>query len=443
VQDGHRTRRLLRAGDAVARSDRVADREAGSSLVVADVAHEAKPGTLAPVERRGLLTPVLLGLVLLSFNLRPAAVSVGPVLDEVRAGLGMSATAAGLLTSLPVLAFAVFGALAPAAGRRVGPHRVTFVALLAAAAGLVGRALVDHQAPFLALSLLALGGMAMANVLLPSLVKRHYPDRIGTMTSVYTTALAIGLTTAFVLTVPIAEAFGSWRAGLAAWAVLAVVAAVPWLGLLRHDAPDASAEPARPVGVGEVARTRLGLAMAGFFGLQSMQAYAIFGWFASLWRDAGFGPALAGALVGVVAGISIPLSAWVPRLVARPGNQFPVLLTVMLLYPVAYVGLVVAPQSLAVVWALVLGAATTTFPMVLTLIGLRAATPEGTAALSSFTQSAGYLLAALGPFGVGVLHDASGGWTVPLLALAALTAPMVLLGAYVARVQHVEDQLAR
>jgi CP family cyanate transporter-like MFS transporter len=398
--------------------------------------------------RRGLAPlawgPVLVGLVLLSLNLRPAAVSVGPVLTEVRDALGMSAPVAGLLTSLPVVAFAVFGALAPAAARRIGPHRVTLAGLVAVAVGLLGRSLVGHQAAFLALSLLALGGMAMANVLLPSLVKRHFPDRIGTMTAVYTTALALGLTTSLVLTVPIAEAFGSWRAGLGAWAVLAGLAVLPWLGLARHDAPDPDAVPSpnRAVRFGDVARTRLGLAMATFFGLQSLQAYAVFGWFATLWRDAGFSPAAAGALVAVVAGISVPLSAWVPRLVARPGNQRAVMFTVMLLYPVAYLGLVVAPHSLAVLWALLLGAATTTFPMILTLIGLRAATPEGTAALSSFTQSTGYLLAAIGPFGVGVLHDASGGWTVPLLALAILVVPMLALGAYVSRPAAVEDQLA-
>ena len=113
----------------------------------------------------------------------------------------------------------------------------------------------------------------------------------------------------------------------------------------------------------------------------------------------------------------------------------------ILLYPVAYLGLIVAPHSLAVLWAVVLGAATTTFPMVLTLIGLRASTPEGTAALSSFTQSTGYLIAAIGPFGVAVLHEASGGWTVPLVALTALVIPMLALGAYVARPAAVEDQL--
>ena len=394
--------------------------------------------------RRGLLTPVLLGLVLLSLNLRPAAVSVGPVLTEVRDGLGMSAATAGLLTSLPVIAFAVFGALAPTAARWIGPHRVTLVGLLAAAVGLLGRSLVGHQAAFLALSLVALGGMAMANVLIPSLVKRHYADQVGSMTAVYSTALAIGLSSALVLTVPVAEMFGSWRVGLGAWALLAVVAALPWIALARHDAPDPEAVPSphRAVRVGEVARTRLGLAMAALFGLQSLQAYAVFGWFATLWRDAGFSAAQAGGLLGLVAATSIPLSAWAPRAVARPGNQRGVLIGVMLLYPVAYLGLAVAPSSLAVLWAVTVGAATTTFPMVLTLIGLRAATPEGTAALSSFTQSSGYLLAAIGPFGVGVLHDASDGWTVPLLALAVLVVPMLALGVYVSRPAAVEDQLA-
>ena len=197
-----------------------------------------------------------------------------------------------------------------------------------ASAGLLGRSLVDHEAAFLALSLLALGGLAMANVLIPSLVKRHYPDRIGTMTAVYTTALAIGLTSAFVLTVPVAQAFGSWRAGLGAWAVLAFLAALPWLGLASHDTPDPDSVPSpnRAIGFRDVARTRLGWAMAAFFGLQSLMAYAVFGWFATLWRDAGYSAAQAGALVGVVAATSIPLSAWSPRAIARPGNQRRVLI---------------------------------------------------------------------------------------------------------------------
>jgi MFS transporter, CP family, cyanate transporter len=382
---------------------------------------------------------LLLGLVLLSANLRPAAVSVGPVLSEVRDGLGMSTPAVGLLTSLPVLAFAAFGALAPAAARHAGVHRVTLVSLLAVVVGLFGRAFTHSEAVFLLLSMLALGGMAMANVLMPSLVKLHFPDRVGTVTAIYTTALAVGLTAALVFTVPISEAYGGWRVGLATWAVVALVAALPWIGLIVHD--QAMEASPRSIGFGDVARTRLGLAMACFFGLQSMHAYAVFGWFALLWRENGYSAGQAGALVGGVAAMSIPLSLWAPAAVARRANPRRILLAIMLCYPVGYVGLMLAPHDLAILWAVLVGVALVTFPIVLTLIGLRSRTPEGTAALSGFTQSMGYLLAAIGPFGVGTLHDLTGGWTAPLVLLTALAVPQIWLGLYVARPAYIEDQL--
>jgi CP family cyanate transporter-like MFS transporter len=390
------------------------------------------------VSRRSTVL-VLVAILLLSTNLRPAAVSVGPVLAELRDGLGMGPASAGLLTSLPVLAFAVFGALAPTAAARLGPHRVTLLALLAVVVGLAGRAVVRQESAFLALSVVAVAGMAMANVLIPSLVRLHFPDRIGLLTALYTTALAVGLTASFLLTVPVANAFGGWRYGIGIWAVLAAVAALPWFGLVRHDQRlDA---PVRDVGYGDIARTRMGWAMTFFFGLQSLMAYAVFGWFATLWRDAGFGAGTASALVGIVASVSIPLSLWAPQVVARPGDQRWVLVLIMSCYPVAYVGLIVAPHALAVLWALVLGTALVTFPIVLTLVGLRTRTAGATAALSGWTQSTGYLMAALGPFGVGVLHDATGGWTAPLLVLTALSVPLFAVGLYVGKPAHIEDQL--
>lgn len=382
---------------------------------------------------------VLAGLLLLSLNLRPAAVSVGPVLAEVRAGLGMSAVSAGLLTSLPVLAFACFGALAPAAARAVGVHRVTLLALLALVAGLFGRSFAGDQVVFLGLSMVALAGMAMANVLLPSLVKLHFPDHIGRVTGLYTTALSIGLTAALVLTVPVSVAFDGWRSGLGAWALVALLAAVPWLTLVRHDR--ALESQPRSITFGDVARTRLGLAMAGFFGLQSLQAYVVFGWFATLWRDHGYTATQAGGLVGLLAAVSIPLSLWAPSAVARSADPRRILLAVMLCYPVGYLGLLLAPHALAIPCALLVGVGTVTFPIVLVLIGLRSRTPAGTAALSGFTQSMGYLVAVTGPFSVGVLHDATDGWTAPLLVLVALMVPQVLVGLYAARPAYIEDQL--
>jgi CP family cyanate transporter-like MFS transporter len=386
---------------------------------------------------------VVVGIVVLAFNLRPAAVSVGPVLDDIRAGLRMSGSEAGVLTSLPVVAFAVFGGLAPRLARLLGPHRLTLGALLAVVVGLLLRSMVDGVPAFLALSLLALAGMATANVLLPSLVKHHFPTRVGTMTAAYTTAMAVGLTSASVLTVPVSNALGGWRDGLMIWSLTAAVAAVPWIALVSEDRRTERDEdtPASPVGLGEVARTRLGWMMAIFFGLQSVQAYSIFGWFADIYHDAGFTSGEAGLLLGVITAVSIPTSFVVPALAARLQHVSWLVVFFVLSYVAGYIGLIVAPVGGALVWAVLIGLGTATFPMILTLIGLRARTAAGTAALSGFTQSVGYLIAALGPFAVGVLHDVSGGWTLPLLSLTVLALPLLLSGLAVSRTVYLEDQL--
>ena len=382
---------------------------------------------------------VVVGIVVVAFNLRPAAVSVGPVLDEITNGLGMSSTTAGVLTTLPVLSFAGFGALAPWLARVLGLHRITLLALVSVVVGLALRSQTSHVPLFLLLSLLALAGMATTNVLLPSLVKLHFPDRVGLMTSIYTTSLAVGLTLSSVLTVPLSDHFGSWRWGLFAWAATALVAALPWIGLVRHDrAPDTAA---RGISLGAVARTRLGWGMAMFFGFQSLQAYSVFGWFAQVYRDAGFSPGTAGLLLGVITAMSIPLSFWLPSWAARMEHQTWLIVGLVLCYPVGYVGLIVAPVAGAWLWAVLVGVAASVFPVVLTLIGLRARTSEGTAALSGFTQSVGYLIAAIGPFGMGLLYDLTGGWTVPLIGLIVLVVPQLVAGLMVARPSYIEDAI--
>ena len=384
---------------------------------------------------------IVVGIVLLSFNMRPAAVTIGPVLGRIVDDLHLSGVEAGLLTALPVLSFALFGALTPRLAARVGPHRLTVLALVAALVGMVGRSLTINAWAFLALTLVALSGMASVNVLMPSLVKRHFPDRIGLMTAVYTTAMAVALTTAGVLTVPISEATGSWRIGLAIWAALALLAIGPWIGLAGHDHPDAAPRVGPAVRFADVARTRLGWAMAVFFGMQSLQAYAVFGWIAELYADAGFSATEAGLLLGVITGIGIPLSFVIPTLGIRSALQWPMLVALTSCYVVGYLGLLIAPVAGAWLWALLVGIGTCTFPLILTLIGLRARTAEGTAALSGFTQSVGYLLSAVGPFSIGLLHDATNGWTAPLLLLIALLVPLTVAGWTAIRSGPIEDQL--
>jgi len=383
---------------------------------------------------------LVLGLVVLAFNLRPAAVSVGPVLDEIRAGLGMGSTTAGLLTTLPVLCFAGFGYAAPWCGRTFGVHRVMLASLVVTTVGLVLRAEAQSAVVFIAATLPALAGMATANVLIPSLVKRHFPDHIGSMTALYTTALAIGLTSASVLTVPLENATGSWRGGLTSWAGVSLVAAIPWIGLIWHDVKPPAERPST-ITTRALTRSPLAWTMAFFFGVQSLQAYAVFGWLPQIFRDAGFSAETAGLLLGVTTATSIPISLVLPGITARGRHQGRIIVGLCAAYVAGYMGLILGAATLPWLWALLIGVGTGIFPLVLTLIGLRTRTSEGTAALSGFAQSIGYLIAGVGPFMMGALYGATGGWTVPLVVLLLLVIPQGVSGLMVARERYVEDEL--
>jgi CP family cyanate transporter-like MFS transporter len=181
--------------------------------------------------------------------------------------------------------------------------------------------------------------------------------------------------------------------------------------------------------------------MALLFGLQSLQAYSVFGWFAQLYRDAGFSAGTAGLLLGAITGISIPLSLVIPAIAGRLGDPTRLFVALMACYPVGYVGLLVAPHGGAWAWAVLVGTGLSTFPLVLTLIGMRARTAAGTAALSGFTQSVGYTISVVGPFAIGALYDATNGWHVPLFLLIGVCVPQLVAGLYAARPRYVEDEL--
>jgi CP family cyanate transporter-like MFS transporter len=183
--------------------------------------------------------------------------------------------------------------------------------------------------------------------------------------------------------------------------------------------------------------------MALVFGLQSAQAYTMFGWFAQVYRDAGFSATTAGLLLGVITGMSIPISLWAPAAAARAADQRRLMLALIACYPIGYLGLLLLPREGAWVWAVLLGIAAGVFPVVLTLIGLRSRTAAGTAALSGFTQGVGYAVSVTGPLGTGLLYAATGGWAWPLLMLTAMAAVTALLTTVVARPGHVEEELAR
>ncbi|MFH8370697.1 CynX/NimT family MFS transporter [Streptomyces sp. NPDC018031] len=396
---------------------------------------------------RGRQRLVVIGLVLAALNLRPAITSLGSLLEEVRDGLGMSGTLAGFLTSVPALCFAVFGLAAPRLARRWGPATVVCSGLAAITLGLAVRPLLGATAGFLTASALALAGIAVSNVLMPVIVKRWFPDRVGTMTGLYSMALSLGTSAAAAVTVPMTDALGgSWRLGLGVWAVLAGVAVLPWLAVARgrtnRQARAEAAGPARPdAPAGRITRSRTAWAMAVFFGLQATAAYITMGWMPQIFRDAGVSASTAGVLLAVTMVMGVPLSFVLPRIAARLRHQGVLVVALGTFGLTGYAGLWLAPAAGAWVWALLLGVSNCAFPLALTMIGMRARTSSGVVRLSAFAQCTGYLLSIPGPLLVGALYQHSGGWDLPIALMAALMLPQIAAGVLAGRDRTLEDEL--
>jgi MFS transporter, CP family, cyanate transporter len=379
-------------------------------------------------------------VVLTAANLRAVVVSVGPVLRELQLDLGISDTVAGLLTTLPVVSFGIVGLASARIARRADPATALVGSLLLIASGTVLRSFSPGVVTLLLTSLVAVVGIAIGNVLVPVAIKAWFPRDVGRMTGWYSMAIGVGSAVPAALTVPIADAFGGWRPALGAWAIPAALALVPWGLAARRAHRSRVAEPAAtraapapdPEAVAAVMRSvrrhPQAWALMAFFGFQSLEAYVAMGWLATILQDAGVAPARAGILLALTVGLGAPVSLLLPRLAARTPDQRPWVVGLLLLSLIAYLGLLLAPAAAPLLWATALGLGLGAFPLALVLIGLRARSSAGTAALSSLAQGGGYLLAATGPVAVGALHELTGAWTVPLVALLVLLVPKLIVG---------------
>lgn len=421
------------------RSDGPGPHAAGSEAAVAESGRGT--GSVA----RWLPGIVMAGIVLAALNLRPAITSLGPLMAEVRAGLGMSASVAGLLTSVPAMCFAAFGIAAPRLARRWGPGAIVCAGMAAIAVGVALRPYTGGTGGFLAASALALAGIAVSNVLMPVVIKSWFPDRVGSMTGLYSMALALGTSLAAALTVPMTGALGgSWRTGLAVWAALAAVAVLPWLAVPRRRG--AAAGPAAAGGASpeekpvRILSSPTAWALAVFFGLQATAAYITMGWMPQIFRDAGVSAGTAGVLLAVTMAMGVPLSFVLPRLASRMRHQGPLAVALGLCGLAGYAGLWLAPAAGAWAWALLMGLSNCAFPLALTMIGMRSTSTAGVVKLSAFAQSVGYLISIPGPQLVGTLYDHSGGWGLPIALMAGLMVPQIVVGVLAGRDRRIEDE---
>lgn len=415
----------------------------------------------SPTVPRGRVTPAapvglaVLGLVLAGLAARPVVTSTSAELPEVVAALHGSGVLTGLISALPPLVFALGSFLAPPVVGRLGVAHALAVAAVTAAVGLVLRVTVVGTAVFLTGTVIALAGIALANVCLPAAVKRYLPDRAGLGTAVYTLMLALGTALAAAATVPVGSLVGGWRVGLGVWAGLAAVAAPPWLALARRTpaaAPAPSHVPShvpsrtgrvgpgrsRQLGIADIARTRLGRAAAILFAGQASSAYVMFAYLPQIATDHGLSDATGGLLLGWFSLLGV-VAAAVPLLVGRLRDQRWLIWALAGLWVVGDLTLGFVPGG-AWVATTAAGLGGSLFTVALALIPLRSATVDGSSALSAFSQGVAYLVSATVVFAAGVVRDLTGSFNLVLPVLALLMVPVAIAGNRAGQEAVVEEE---
>lgn len=400
------------------------------------------PATAAPWAGRLLL---LVGVVLLGLSLRHAITAVSPLLSTIREDIGLSTASATILGMLPTVAFGVAGFTTPIIIRRLGLPFTAVVALGLGAGGTVIRVLGDSSALFLIFGAVALFGMGIGNVVGPPLVKRYFPDRQGAVMSAFVLTMQAGATIPAMLTLALADA-GGWRFAVGLWAILMVLAALPWIAALVKDR--GRAELASPVQdrsgfvLSTLIRNPISVGAALFYGMAALNTYALLAWLPVIFQSLGLSQGEAGRMYAIYTFLTLPMALVAPILATRTRNPLPFGVLLSVVAAIGYLGIILAPISTAPVWVFIAGIGGGAFPFALTMFNLRTRTTQGSAAVTGFALGCGYAFGTVGPFLGGLLSSSTGGWTVPLLVLAATAIPMMVGAVLLTRDRKFEDLVA-
>ncbi|GAA2064372.1 CynX/NimT family MFS transporter [Streptomyces albiaxialis] len=396
----------------------------------------APPVAAARARLRAHPLLLLLGIVLASLNMRAALAGVSPVLGDISDDFGMTSTTSSLVTTIPLVFMGLASPVAPRLARRWGTETVLFGALVLLAGGIALRVAPPVVTLFAGCAVVGTG-IALLNVLMPGLIKRDFPEKAAGMTALYSTAMILGATVSAAAAVPLEHALGGWRGSLVSWALLAALAALVWLPqavLARrgtHHGESAAVAAHRTDDTAEARLTRSGLAwqVTLFMGSQSLVAYVTIAWMPTIFTDNGMSRATAGLVFAFSTLVQMAGSFVVPTLAGRMRGQRLLAAGVAVLMAAGIAGLLVAPVAGAWVWAALLGVGQGgALGLALTMMVLRSGDAHTAARLSGMAQTWGYLLAAAGPLALGAVHQATDGWTAPIVLLLCVCAGLVLLG---------------
>jgi CP family cyanate transporter-like MFS transporter len=396
---------------------------------VAEPSSRRRPGATRAPELGAMAA-----IILLALNLRTLVAGLPPLLEDIRADLGLSGFAGGLLTTLPVLGFGAFAPLAPRLSRRVSVERLLVACALLTAVAAAVRGAGGVAPLFLGCALAGLA-VAIAQVLIPVFIRARHPEATGRLTGAYSMSLTLGAAIASALAVPLEEWLGSWEASLAAWSVPALIAAAVWMPMaVRSAAPVRGESPPGLWG------NRLAWMVSLFMGMQSMAFYAGLSWIPTVLEDNGYGAGTAGALQAMSAVVQFVPAFAVPVLAARRREQIGLLWWIVGLQIAGALGLLLA-VDVAPLWIVILGVGQGgALGLGLILPVLRGGNAASVASLTAMSLCVGYIVAAAGPWLLGAVHDAVGGWTVALIVFAVICLLELVPGLPASRAGSVEGR---
>lgn len=387
---------------------------------------------------------LLIGVILVGSNLRVPITSVGALISFIRDDLSISNAAAGLITTLPLLAFAALSPFAPKIANRIGMEWTIALSLALLIFGIIVRSLTGIGYLFTGTLFVGLA-IAVGNVLIPGIIKMSFPLKIGLMTGVYAVFMNIFGALGSGLSVPISSSGNmGWQGALGIWGLLAVISLLVWLPQLRkqkqQESPKADTETNKK---SNLWRSPIAWSVTLFMGGQSLAFYTLIAWLPDMLHSIGYNAGTAGWMVFLMQFALIPTTFVVPVIAEKLKNQVGLAIGTASLFIIGFAGLLQGSTMLVPLWAILLGiGGGSAFSLSMLFFTIRTNDGKEAAELSGMAQSFGYLLAAVGPVLVGTLHDVSDGWVMPILFLIAISVVVLISGIVSGREGTVSDQVS-
>ncbi|KOP82686.1 CynX/NimT family MFS transporter [Cytobacillus solani] len=378
---------------------------------------------------------MIIGIIFVATNLRSPLTSVGPLVGFIRDSMHISNTLAGMITTLPLLAFAFFSPIVPRLGRKFGMEPIVLASLIILTLGIILRSLSGVATLYIGTAVIGLA-ISVCNVLLPSLIKREFPTKIGLMTGVYSISMNLLGAIASGISVPIAIHLGfGWQGALGIWGFLSFVSILTWLPQMKRRNRNAAnihikTDDSRV----NVWTSAIAWQVSLFMGLQSMLFYVLIAWLPEILKVQGISSDRSGWLLTIMQLALLPFTFIVPVIAGRMSSQRSLVTITSGLLLAGTLGLLYGSSSLIVLWVILFGiGGGFAFSLAMMFFSLRTKNSHQAAELSGMAQSVGYLLAAIGPTLFGYIHDATSSWTIPLLILVGASVLLLICGLGAAR----------